>query len=119
MSANIVFGAPQRNCLGQGICQIFPDHPSVFHQKCNAPLTKAVLFKAPGAKIGMLICRSNLLPQVLNQQLSGTSFQMEEAFILPAFLSKNLGLPQKTTLASGAHEIQRSALFFVIHFPYY
>jgi hypothetical protein len=117
VSASVLFGAPHRNCLGHGICQIYPVHPSISQKVCNLPPTRVVLFKTKDAKVGMLISVSNISSPVFKHQLSGPNFQMEEAFNIPAFLSENLGLPKKTVLAPGAHAIRRYAQCIVIHFP--
>ena len=115
--ASIIFGAPQRNCLGHGICQIFPTHPSIPNKTCSLLPTPAVLFKTTDGKLGMLISVSDVSIPVLNRQLSGPDFQMEEAFNIPTFLSERLGLPKKTVLAAGSYEIQRYAQCIVIYFP--
>lgn len=117
VSVSVIFGAPNKNCLGHGICQIFPDQPSMSHKKCNLPPTRVVLFKTKDAKVGMLISVSNISSPVLKHQLSGPNFQMEEAFNIPAFLSESLGLPKKTVLAAGSYEIRRYAQCIAIHFP--
>jgi hypothetical protein len=117
VSANVIFGAPQRNCLGHGICHIFPTYPSIPNKSCSLPPTPVVLFKTTDGKVGMLISVSNVSIPVLKRQLSGPDFQMEEAFKVPTFLSESLGLPKKTVLPAGAHEILRSKQCIVIHFP--
>ena len=115
LPTKVIFGTPQKDCLGHGICEITPWEklPSQSSRVCIP--AKSYWHRSPEGFLGLMVPTS-LTPTILNQHFAGSFFKIEEPVLLPKFLQKHFNLPESYLIPAGHYQMLRSPYFFFIYF---
>ena len=114
IESQVVFGTPNRNCLGSGICKVYTIHAAKrLHIACEmVPTRLAVSDKDLLISFSAADCSESLR----QKQFRGMHFWIEEAFQLPSWLVRKLDIPA-AFIPVGEYPIQRKNGFIWLKLP--
>lgn len=119
MSCDVVFGSPQANCMGTGICRISArttSSPLASERKNKCQSTVGLLFPIEGGKgVALVLTRALLCSRLYKLHLRRGMFILSSQFELPNDVRHNLGLKIKQ-LNVGSYPVQEAEGFLRVDF---
>jgi len=109
----VIFGAPGKNCLGAGICQLLIVEPVRVRWKC--PSTRAWLCANLDGSIGLCFDRRTLLRDDCERYFAGQLFHIEETYPLPKAILSMLNRGD-FTMDSGQYSVEVSDYSYFVNF---
>ncbi len=116
MFAEIVFGTPSKQCLGHGICAVFPTAGAPYNTSRSCKAVSTILFKTLSGQVGLAIPRRSLPQHILTKHFSDNYFQVEEHFCLPENILEKLQLSTGFIIRAGVYKICFIRNFILIFF---
>ena len=99
ISCDVVFGSPNMDCNGTGICRISsyrPDQPMQLKKDCR--LTSGMISAAPNGKISIYFFRELLCIKLYRKHFHKGVLEMTEACPIPASIASSLNINSKKLL---------------------
>ena len=115
LACEVVFGSPQMNCRGSGICRLIV-HAATEQASSNCRRNPAFLMPAKDGKCLAVVFRRELLcVNVLRTQFRNGQMILKESFRIPQPLMETLSLKKKF-LKAGTYSLEQVDGHFLIRF---
>ncbi len=115
-SAMVVFGTPSKQCLGHGICAVFPTEGPSYNTSQSCKAVSTLFFKTLSGQVGLAISKRSLPQHILTKHFSDNYFQVEEHFCLPENVLEKLQLSTEFIIRAGVYKICFIRNFILIFF---
>ncbi len=113
LNAEIIFGNPNQDCHGHGICLVcFTEHISI-RWKC--PNTKARISLNINEELCMLFPYAHLQPEYQAKYFANNRFVITDPYTLPELLANALGLEGRVVQA-GEYRVRKMADGLLVNF---
>jgi hypothetical protein len=116
LPTRIIFGTPQKNCLGHGICEVSPWEKKPSKSRLTCIPVKTFWLRSSEGLLSLMVPCAEIPNTVLEEHLSGQFFMMESSFVLPKFLQDRFKLSEPYLIQAGQYRIIRGKHFFLISF---
>jgi hypothetical protein len=113
MQCDVVFGSPNADCRGTGICKITGTNgfaPDTLKKDCRIALGHAAAFAGSG-KVSFFFFRAHLCTRLYRHHFHSGIFRMESPCVLPKSISKSLNINAKRLLP-GHYDIVEGEGYF-------
>lgn len=115
IKADVLFGAPSKDCSGVGICRI--GLRGTFNEEWNKCKAAAVEISLTNdKKLQLKFGIDTMCLRIKKVHFRHDYFRIQENFMLPDFVNKALGLKDKYIFKSGRYKVQVTAKNFSVVF---
>lgn len=113
---HVVFGSPERNCAGSGICRATEIKPSARFSNSGITPCQGAIAKVKALETGQLVfyfLLASMCSQRIQQYVFGKSFLVETNAIIDLSVR---GQTVRYVIAEGTYPIIRSREYLIVHF---